>query len=107
MRINFAHKYAKLKHKQYTTIRGKTKALALKIGQQVEVTVNRQPLHTARIREMTVTRICDISLDILRRDAAYENKTVTTKQDFVDLLNSFYPNITLESEVCIIWLEVV
>ena len=47
MKLNFAHNYAKLKHKQYTTIRGKSKALALKVGQRVEVTVNRQPVDAA------------------------------------------------------------
>lgn len=112
--INFQHKYHKLESAKYTTIRGKTKALQYRVGEKVPITVNRKHIHDALIKEISISRICDIGINLLRRDAAYNSKTITSKQDFVDLLNSFYPRsrfpnrrASLDSEVAIIWLEVV
>ncbi|MFX0060918.1 MAG: hypothetical protein ACFFC7_01885 [Candidatus Hermodarchaeota archaeon] len=50
----------------------------------------------------------DLSLTFMRHDGSYGNYKINSKQDFVDLLNSFRLTNKIESleeTVCVFWLK--
>ncbi|WP_064496473.1 hypothetical protein [Methanocaldococcus jannaschii] len=106
--INFSHDYFKLREQRFTTIRSKhyLKNKGLRVGDVVKI---KHPSgeFPAKIVGVEVKRICDIPLEILKKDAEFEGFNIKTHQDFVDLLNSFIPykSNKLTTEKAIIYLE--
>lgn len=110
--INFQHKYWKLDNESFSTIRGKSYYEKYEPGEIVCISLNREKLGIAQIDLVKIERICDLSLDFLKQDGEYEGFTINSHQEFVDLLNSFYPRnrfdkarADLKSEITIIRLK--
>jgi hypothetical protein len=107
MNIPFGHPYYKLEKSRFTTIRGKSWMKKLKIGDEVTIsTLNGKFL--AHVEFLQVSRIVDLSLEMLKMDAEYPGLVINTKTDFVNLINSlrsyYMPVATLESQVTVITL---
>ena len=104
--LNFSHDYYKLRNELFSTIRGKTKFKYYKIGDIINVNVNRKLLCPILILNKVLMEIADIDLTILELDAKYPGFEIMDHHDFVDLLNSFIPKLfnfeySIHSEVSI------
>ena len=105
--ITFRHHYYKLDHPEFTTIRGKAQFKRLQVGQ----TVTCQCPHAtfdAIITKLEAKCVCQMTIAFLKADAEYPGCTLSTHQQFVNLLNSFrapyWAQVSLESELTIITL---
>lgn len=115
LEINFAHEYHKLDDKEFTTIRGLS--YLNKIPREVRsrvarIKVKREHRFNARILYTTKEQVKNLELKFLKKDAEYPGFILQSKEDFVDLVNSFYPRnrftnlkIKLDSQMAIICLE--
>lgn len=106
--IQFRHNYHKLGLPVFTTIRGKAKFKKLKVNQIVQLATPRE-LFTAKIIALELRKVSDMEIDFLKADAEWPGNVITTREQFVKLLNSFrapqWSQVTLETELCIITLE--
>ena len=107
--INFSHEYNKLNFLIFPTIRGKSWFKKIKVGDIRSVHVNRCHLYDAKLIYKKIVRIKDISLDFLQWDTAYpiylgpdaypkpiQYNIIADHEEFIDLLNSFYPRKVYE-----------
>jgi hypothetical protein len=88
--FNFSHKYYKLREDEFTTIRSihYSKEHNLTIGQVGMITIDRVPFTWVKIVKWEDKRICDIPLDLLKKDVAYGEFMINTYAEFVDGLNT-------------------
>ena len=110
--ITFKHRYFKLDRARagtaFTTIRGKAQFARRKVGQTVTVETPDGNFQ-AVITGLELKCVCQLTLDFLKADAEFPGNTLTSHQQFVNLLNSFrapyWTQVTLESELTIITLR--
>lgn len=109
--INFKHYYLKLYFSEFTTVRGKYQFGNFSVGESVNIYVNKILFCTAEITKKELKPLKDLSLEFMKLDGEWKDFKINTKQDFVDLLNSFLPAIyqkaTLESEKTILYLKTI
>ena len=123
--INFKHEYMKLLFPVFPTIRGKSWFKKIKVGDIRLINVKRCHLYDAKLIYKKILRIKDISLDFLQWDTSYpaylgpdaypkptQYKIIDDHEQFIDLLNSFYPRnvysqleASLETEVTVLIFE--
>lgn len=87
--FNYSHYYNKLCNDEFTTIRGRSAIGSYEVGQLVENRVEGACVAKAEILRIVQKRICDIEVSELCDDAAYDGYSIDSRQDFIDLLNSF------------------
>jgi len=87
--INFKHEYYKLKQNIFPTLRGKS--FKAKPGEIVKITINRQFFCYALVQDTIILKITDIPLMALKYDGEYPDFHINSRQEFIDLLNNFYP----------------
>ena len=106
--IRFKHSYHKLDWDIFTTIRGKSYFRKSALGQTVTVE------HPGRsfIAKIVLLQLCTVDslpVEFLKKDAEYPGFTISSQQDFCNLLNSFrapfWTQVTIETEMTIITLE--
>ena len=93
-KITFNHPYFKFLNAEFTTIRGKTKMKKFKDGEEIVVTYkdgHRIYYIDATVVKRELVKLKDLSLEFLQEDANCPKHKIDTRQDFIDLLNSFYP----------------
>lgn len=105
--LNFKHLYYKLQLHEFPTVRGKYSYNKFSIDELVEVRVDKKQFGTAILFGKEIVKLNDLSLEFMKLDGEYTGFVINTKQDYVDLLNSFLPEIyqkaTLESEKTIFY----
>jgi hypothetical protein len=106
--ITFRHQYYKLSQPQFTTIRGKVQFFKLKIGDKIPIETPNEDF-TAEIVHLALSKMENLSLPFLKLDAEYPGFEIKSKQDFIDLLNSFrapaWTQVNFESELTVITLK--
>ncbi|XRP97804.1 hypothetical protein ACO3UB_08395 (plasmid) [Methanocaldococcus sp. 16A] len=106
--IRFRHDYYKLQEETFTTIRGKRflRWIDVDVGDVIRI---KSPSYDffARIIDVQYKRICDIPIELLKKDAEFEGFEIKTHEDFVRLINSFtrWKNTKLTTEKAIIYLK--
>ena len=116
--INFADKYVKLEYPIFLTIRGKSWFPKIKINDTRTIRVKRKHNCIAKLIYKKIMKIKNIPIEFLRWDTdlrAPNGKVwiqVINHEDFVELLNRFYPRsvyqsmeATFDTEVTILILE--
>lgn len=96
--INFSSRYDKLDQDKFTTIRPVSyiskKGLSpsrIELQPLVSITIRGKFYCWARVERVETKRICDINVDLLRKDIAPE--PCNSHKDFVDYLNRLYASI--------------
>jgi hypothetical protein len=87
--FNFSYRYDKFSDKEFTTIRGSSAENDYKVGQIVDIKVNRKTIGKVEILKIERKRIKDIPLELLKKDGEYPDHKIHNHQDFIDLINSF------------------
>lgn len=122
MEINFSQMFDKLvdpnlfpEYNKYygpftfCTFRGLTYLTKFKANQLVDVLVNFRHIFFAKVVRVDKVRICDIGIDILRKDTMLSGKSrVNSHRDFIIVLNSLRKYNKIESineELCRIILQ--
>ncbi|OGU59531.1 MAG: hypothetical protein A2V66_10605 [Ignavibacteria bacterium RBG_13_36_8] len=110
--LNFSHDYHKLCLFEFTTIRGKSRFNDFAKGERIEIQLNRKKLFNAILSKKELKKIRDIPISCLRQDGEYQGFSIKSTQDFIDLMNSFYPRktnsqlqINIESTMSIFYLS--
>jgi len=85
--LKFSHGYDKLRNDEYSTIRGKSKAMNYHTGQIVGAHCHNEFLHDAKITMIALMKIREIPLKVLKQDIAPFK--MRTKTDFIKFLNTF------------------
>jgi hypothetical protein len=106
--VTFKHRYYKLALDVFTTIRGHAQFKRRKVGQVTPVeTLDGN--YTAVVMALELCRVCDMTLAFIKADAEFPGCTISRREQFVNLLNSFrapfWTQVTLESELTIITLK--
>ena len=103
--FNFHKAYKKFEEEEFTTIRGRSAAEDYKVGQRVDILLNRERLFGGKITSKRKARIKDIPLSVLQKDGEYKFYKIYSKQDFIDLINRFrrYHKIGSEDTVVTIF----
>lgn len=108
--ISFRHPYFKLSKPEFTTVRGKGHFKKLKVWQTI---VCEKPggKFKAVVKALELRHLRDMSVDFLKADAEYPGCTITTREQFANLINSlrapFWSQVGLDTELTIITLATI
>lgn len=104
--LNFSYRdYYKLEKDSFSTIRKKRFPKSL-VGKIVTITINREPLFCARVLAVEYKPLQDLETSFLIEDTTRHAKPITTREQAIALLQSFYRNaITPATEFSVITLE--
>lgn len=94
IKIDFKHNYYKLGNKNFTTIRGVAWDKKVKLEEIVEITKNGEYFCHAKVELKVLSTIKRTLPDALKKDCEYpgfELRKGKEHEDFISLLNSFYP----------------
>jgi len=109
MKVNFCHRYHKLNHDRFTTVRGKSWFKGLKVGQIVSCHAPGEKDFECRVLAAELRVIKELGLPFLKADAEYQGFEIENSLQFISLLNSFrkWPSQKLcaEDEVTVLTLE--
>ncbi len=110
--INFTHDYYKLYDNEFTTIRGRSWFDKVKIGEIVRISIHNEWMFSAQIFMKSISQIDLMHIDFLKKDAEYDLLKIDTKDQFLNLINSFYPRnrfaeakATMKTELTVIHLR--
>lgn len=106
--IKFRHKYRKLSADTFTTVRGKSQFTRCQVGGEMLV-ITPDEKFVAVVEAKTLEKISNMDVAFLKADAEYGDFKINSRQDFVDLLNSFraplWTRVTLDSEMTVLRLR--
>lgn len=109
MNIKFQYHYFKMDNEEFTTIRGKSWFLKMKMNSVCSVAIKNNYFCMAEIIRLELKKIIDLKLDFLKKDVEYQGFSIFDHFDFIDKINSFrapyYEQATTESKVTIIYLK--
>lgn len=88
--LNFSKFYNKLRSDEYTTIRRKESFNLYQIGDIIEIHINHKFDHKAKVVHKDLKSINELTLDFLIKDSQFDTFTINDKEDFLNLLNTFY-----------------
>lgn len=94
IKIDFKHNYYKLENRYFTTIRGFAWHKKVKMGEIVEITKNGEYFCHAKVEHKILSTIKRTLPNALKVDSEYpgfELRKGKEHEDFISLLNSFYP----------------
>lgn len=97
--IDFKHDYYKLGNMKFTTIRGVSWDKKVKTGDIVEITKNGKYFCLAEVKYTILSPIKRILASALKDDSEYpgfELRKGKAHEDFISLLNQFYPRNRFE-----------
>jgi hypothetical protein len=108
--FKFRHRYHKLEHPEFTTIRGSAQHRRLMVGEVVECDT-KDGKFDARITRLSHRRVGSMSDEFLAADASYPDHPVRDRADFVRLVDGFIPKhwnrppVTLDTYMTVIYLR--
>ncbi len=87
--INFSERYYKLNFNEFPTVRGRTWLKDLKKGMVFDITIQHKPFCKARLKSYSLQKIGELSLAFLALDGDYKDYHISTKEEYLALLNRF------------------
>jgi hypothetical protein len=87
--FNYSHPYYKLDEEEYTTIRGLDSLDDYELNQKIDAKRDYEIYHVAIIIKIESRKISSLSLEFLKKDCEYPGFEINSKQEFIDLINSF------------------
>lgn len=87
--FNYTYPYNKLEKEEYTTVRGLNSLEYHKLNQVIDAQLNYKFHHKANIIKIERKKISQLTLKFLKEDCEYEGFEISSKKEFIDLLNSF------------------
>lgn len=90
--FNYSHSYYKLDQNEYTTIRGLDSLDYYEVNQEIKTKRDYEIVHSVIITKIERRPINSLPLRFLKNDCEYPGFEINSKEEFIDLINSFRKN---------------
>jgi len=90
--FNYSHPYYKLEEEEYTSVRGLDSLDYYELNQEIDAKRDYEIYHSATIVYIETLKIRFMSLEFLKKDCEYPGFEINSKEEFIDLINSFRKN---------------
>lgn len=88
----YTHPYYKIELNEYTSVRGLDSLDYYKLNQKIEAKRDYGIHHSAIIIKIETRKISSLSLNFLKKDCEYPGFEINSKEEFIQVINSFRKN---------------